>query len=128
MNYTDLLGVKFKVHGRNKEEGFDCYGLAIEVLRRNGIELKDAFYSDLNSRERTHEELHKTNRVTKIDEPKRNCIIEIAVHGEPLHVGVYIGDGLMIHTTSEKNVVIEPVRRYRNRIKGYYDVSDNQFV
>ena len=69
--YEDLLGTKFKVHGRSKEEGFDCYGLAIEVLRRNGIELKDAFYKDLDNREEVHEELHasishlrKLNKIT----------------------------------------------------------------
>ena len=56
--YEDLLGVRFKVHGRNKKEGFDCYGLAIEVLRRNGIILKDVFYDNLDVvRDRREEEV-----------------------------------------------------------------------
>ena len=125
MVYTDLLGIKFKVHGRNKEEGFDCYGLAIEVLKRNGIKLKDVFYNDLNTRNEVHDNLCSLISPVRIEKPKINCIIEIAVHGDPLHIGVYIGNGLMIHTTSIKNVVIEPISRYKRKILGYYNVSNN---
>lgn len=125
MNYSDLLGVKFKVHGRSKEEGFDCYGLAIEVLKRNGLVLKDAFYSDLQNRETFRNEMLSYNRYTRIEKPEKNCIIEIAVHGEPLHCAVYIGNGQMIHTTRSKNVVIEPLSRYKKKILGYYNVSNN---
>lgn len=125
MDYSDLLGIKFKVHGRNKKEGFDCYGLAIEVLRRNGIELKDAFYSDLRSRNEIHDKMHKVISYVRIDKPQKNCIIEIEVHGEPLHIGVYIGNGLMIHTTHKTNVVIEPLSRYKNKVLGYYNVINN---
>lgn len=128
MEYTDLLGTKFKVHGRSKEEGFDCYGLAIEVLRRNGIVLKDVFYDDLKNRKTVHDNLHCVIPSVKLEKPQRNCIIEISVHGEPLHIGVYIGNGMMIHTTSEKNVVIEPLRRYKNKILGYYNVGNNQHI
>lgn len=46
VSYRDLIGVPYKVHGRSIEDGLDCYGLAIEVLRRNGIRLDDVIYSD----------------------------------------------------------------------------------
>ena len=108
--YEDLLGVKFKVHGRSKEEGFDCYGLAIEVLRRNGIKLEYAFYKDLDNRESVHEELHSKISHLRIEKPERCCIIELSVGGEPLHVGVYIGNGLV---------------RYKKRILGYYRVCNS---
>lgn len=124
-DYTDLLGVKFKVHGRSKEEGFDCYGLAIEVLRRNGIEMKDEFYSDLKTRNEVNEGIKRENSYMRIEKPRKNCIIEIAVHGEPLHCAVYIGNGMMIHTTQSTRVVIEPLSRYKSRVLGYYDVSNN---
>lgn len=125
MDYRDLLGIKFKVHGRSKEEGYDCYGLAIEVLRRNGITLKDVFYDSLETRQELHEELHNDIPHKRIEKPEINCIIEIAVHGEPLHIGVYIGKGLMIHTTSSTRVVIEPLVHYKNRILGYYKVCNS---
>lgn len=125
MEYRDLLGVKFKVHGRSKEEGFDCYGLAIEVLRRNGITLEDAFYKNLDNRQSVHEELHSKISHIRIEKPENCCIIELSVGGEPLHVGVYIGNGMMIHTTRKTRVVIEPLAHYKNRILGYYKVCNS---
>lgn len=125
MNYCDLIGTRFKIHGRNKDEGFDCYGLAIEVLRRNGIILKDAFYKDLDTRETIREELHAIIPHEKIENPQINCIIELAVHGEPLHIAVYIGNGMIIHTTHRTGVVLEPLARYKHQILGCYKVSNS---
>ena len=49
IDVSDLVGVPFKVHGRSKEEGFDCYGLAMGVERRAGKNLPDAFYSEVKA-------------------------------------------------------------------------------
>lgn len=125
MDYTDLLGTKFKIHGRSKKEGFDCYGLAIEVLKRNGVELPDIIYQSLDERNIIHDELHSLIPNVRIANPEINCIIELCVHGEPLHVGVYLGNGLFIHSTKDIGVIIEPIKRYSKRIKGYYKVCSN---
>ena len=122
MTYTDLLGVKYRPHGRTKEEGFDCYGLAIEVLRRNGITLPDLYYSSIKDAETVCKGI-KGIRATEISKPEENCLVEITNCGEPSHVGVYIGEGLMIHTTTHSNVVIEPLKHYEHRIKGYWKVN-----
>ena len=124
MDYSDLIGTRFKIHGRSKEEGFDCYGLAIEVLRRNGIKMVDVFYDTLDNRKEVHDIIHNIIPNQKIDKAEENCIIEIDVRGEPLHIGVYIRNGKFIHTTSRKNVVIEPLRLYKNKIVGYYKVNN----
>lgn len=121
MTYTDLLGVKYRPHGRTKEEGFDCYGLVIEVLRRNGIEFPDLYYNSIKESDSIGTFLKE--RLVKLDNPEVNCIIEITNCGEPSHMAVYIGDGLMIHTAIKTRVIIEPVKHYRHRIKGYWKVN-----
>ena len=125
MNYTDLLGTKFTTHGRSKEEGFDCYGLAIEVLKRNNIYLPDVFYESFDEKESVREKIYAITEYAKIEKPEINCIIELEVMGEPCHVGVYIGSGLFIHTTKKTNVIIESLARYKHRVMGYYRVSKN---
>lgn len=125
MNYSDLIGCNFKVHGRSKEEGFDCYGIAIEVLRRNNKHLVDVFYDSLDTSIEINNVIKFTNNLQKIDKLENLCIIEINVKGLPIHIGIYIGKGQMIHSTKNYGVVIEPVQRYKKRIVGYYKVTDN---
>lgn len=122
MNYRDLIGIPFKTHGRNKEEGFDCYGLAIEILKRNGIILPDVFYDDLKNRESTYNILYNSIESQLLDREQINCIIVIKENNNPVHVGVYIGEGQFIHTTPKTGVIIEPLNRYKPRIQGYYKV------
>lgn len=124
-NYRDLIGCKYKIHGRSKEEGFDCYGLVIEVYKRNGIELPDMFYMFQNEIEKVNIAQGIKTRFfssipnIKLEKPEDLCIIEINVRGNPIHVGVYIGKGMMIHCT-HSGVIIEPIRKYTNKIVGYY--------
>lgn len=123
MNYSDLIGCKFKVHGRDKD-GFDCFGLCIEVLKRNGIELKDVFYEDFLNNDCVKSKVFKNNVYKKIDNLKENCIIDLEIQRNEPHIAVYIGDGKMIHCTKNLGVIIEPIYRYKNKIKGYYQVSN----
>ena len=43
MIVKDLIGIPYKDHGRDFS-GMDCYGIAIEVLKRFGKNLPDVFY------------------------------------------------------------------------------------
>ena len=121
MTYTDLLGIKYKPHGRNKKEGFDCYGLAIEVLRRNGIVLPDLYYESIKNTEAVERGLKDV--CTELKEPVENCLVEITNCGEPTHMAVYIGNGYIIHTGIKVKSVIEPLKHYEHRIRGYWKVN-----
>lgn len=123
VSVKDLLGCKFTAHGRNKEEGFDCYGLAIEVLKRAGITLKDVFYDDIKTAKKNEIEAQIVSK--KIDKPEEMCIIVIRVNHEPRHIGVYLGEGLFIHATENFGVTIERLSKYTCRIEGYYKVCNN---
>ena len=127
MKYEDLLGCPFKVHGRNKKEGFDCLGLAIEVLKREGIELPDLWYDNINADTKNEVNLFvkENTRFKKIEKPILNSIIEIEVRGLPTHIAVYIGNGMIIHSMIGIGVVIEPIQRYAKRITGVYKLCNN---
>jgi len=112
---TDLLNVKYKVHGRNKEEGFDCYGLAIEVLKRFGIELED-FYSQKKE--------IPFNYFQRILKEEKYCIILLEKNNIN-HIAIYLGNGKMIHSRSDFGVIIESLSRYRKYVKGFYKVSNS---
>ena len=48
IDVSDLIGVPFVEFGRDKENGLDCYGLAIEVEKRLGKDLKDVVLEKFN--------------------------------------------------------------------------------
>lgn len=97
----DLLGIRYKHNGRTKE-GFDCYGLAIEVERRFGHELPDM--DEFKSRDRDFmvcKDMALTKVVKKVKEvpvPTKEGDVILFNNGSILnHIGVYLGDGKYIH-------------------------------
>ena len=129
VSVRDLIGCPYKIHGRSKEEGFDCYGVDIEVYKRHGRYLPDIGYDSPEEYENVYlSVLHKV-KYTKVDRPEELSLIMISLKGEPRHTGVYLGNGLFIHATRNLGVIVEPLHRWANRVVGYYNVSeckDNQ--
>lgn len=111
--YKDLIGVKYKDNGRSKEEGFDCYGLAIEVLRRNGKVLEDRISKPSECKITTGD---------KLDKPENLCLVLFRNRKDIYHhLAIYIGNGLIIHTDS-KQVCIEPLAKFNAKHKEFYRV------
>ena len=121
ISITDLIGIKFKIHGRSKEEGFDCYGLAIEVMKRAGYRLPDAFYCDYSNTDNTKDTL--INGFLSLKNAEYLCIILIR-KANRLHIGICLEHGLMIHATEKQGVIVEPIARYKSYIEGYYKVKN----
>jgi hypothetical protein len=120
---NDLIGIPYKPRGRNKD-GMDCLGIAIEVLRREGITMPDVFYPDteIETNKRVMEGLESSIPNIKLDRPEKNCIIEFFVHGEPSHIGVYLENDEFIHASRQFGVCIDKLWRWNKRIKGYYRI------
>lgn len=95
INISDLIGVPYKDHGRDLS-GLDCYGLAIEVLKRYGYELNDVIYND-HSLELSAENVPTLN-VTPLSEPREAAILEMQ-HDGNLHIGVCLNKREFIHMT-----------------------------
>lgn len=123
--YADLIGVPFVNRGREVATGLDCYGLAMEVFKRQGIELPE-FWISCEDASRINEtvEAEKANgRWARIGRPEAPCIIVLRFNRfEWNHVGVYIGAGKFIHTARKTGVRIERLDHpyWRQRIEGYY--------
>lgn len=124
LDITDLLGVRFKDHGRNLEEGFDCYGLAIEVSKRLGHELKDVWYIKGNERtftEKAEEVITEMSQnVIETDELELgNLVVFSDENGNMVHIGVMLNDERFIHC-SKFGVNVQILREYyRNNWKVY---------
>ena len=120
VSVRDLIGCPYKVHGRNKDEGFDCLGLDMEVLRRNGIDIPDVNYDNPEEYESVF--LQEQNRIeyVKVEHPVELAIIVFKVRGEPTHTGIYLGNGLFIHSLRKVGVIVEPLHRWEKRVEGYY--------
>ena len=100
INVNDLIGSEYKLHGRTKADGFDCYGLVMEVQKRIGVNLPDLDYQS-DSPELFISFLNKFKTERKIK--KIGNYIEGAIllfeNGKGLrnHIGVYVGDGCFVH-------------------------------
>jgi cell wall-associated NlpC family hydrolase len=127
MEIRNLVGSKYLDHGRDPAEGLDCYGLAMHAVRiLSGKTLPDVFYPDtgIETNKSILQSLEASIPNTETGKPEKGAIVELLVMGQPSHVGVCLGDGTFIHALKKTGVVIEPLARYRNRIKGYYRVND----
>jgi cell wall-associated NlpC family hydrolase len=84
------------VWGGTTLEGFDCSGFVQYVMNQNGISLP-----------RTTTEQYKVGTfVSKSDlQPGDLVFLQNTYRAGISHVGIYIGDGKMIHASSSKGVV-----------------------
>ena len=101
-----LLGVRYKWAGLNPAKGLDCSGIVKYVFAKLGVEL-----------------LHRAAELAKMGDPitKDTAAMQpgdLLVFGKAgkriSHVGIYIGDGKMIHASSSSHHVVETeVVKYR---------------
>lgn len=86
INYKDLLGIPYKLHGRDRT-GYDCYGLAIEVLRRMGFNLTDLRF--------LCGEVKRMKETNKGD--YSDIILFFDKNGHTVHIGVLLNEESFIH-------------------------------
>lgn len=118
------LGCKYAPRGRDPKTGLDCYGLVICIFGDLGLRLPDPGYAgaDLETNKKMLESLERAIPSVKLEKPERGCVIEFIVSGEPSHVGIYMGSGDFIHVSERSGVVVDKLRRWNKRVKGYYRV------
>ena len=94
--WRDLIGVPFKHRGRGPKD-YDCYGLVLEISRRQGIILFDTGYPDDIA---DHVSLIKSNmyRWERCD-PQAGAVLLFRQGAMANHVGVQIDQDRFIHAT-----------------------------
>lgn len=107
LDVSDLIGIPYKSCGRTKD-GYDCYGLAIEVEKRIGKTLIDIL--SLSNQDLSQESASSLN-VEKTDIIKTGTIIETRLNGN-LHIGVALDSERFIHATINQGVRISLIRYY----------------
>lgn len=100
-----LLGTRYKWAGVNPAKGLDCSGFVKYVFAKLGIDLPHS----------ARELATLGGAVTRdTSEMKPGDLLVFGKGKRISHVGIYVGDGMMIHaSSSNKSVVETPVVRYR---------------
>ena len=120
------VSVPFADHGRTWD-GVDCWGLVVLAYRHVlGVELptyETGEYRDCQAfREmRRHVEAVKAESWREIVPPSRPRIGDVAVifkRGLPVHVGICLGAGRVIHAEHGVGVVVQPESQMR--VEGWF--------
>lgn len=109
-NTRSLLGIRYKWAGETPERGVDCSGLVKYVFAKLGIALPH-HAADLSM-------LGESVAKDTSDMRPGDLLVFSKLKSKRIsHVGIYVGDGMMIHASSgAKQVVETPVLEYRSAL------------
>jgi cell wall-associated NlpC family hydrolase len=124
------IGIPFVSNGRTRE-GCDCYGLCRLVLANEFNvalpELSNDYRNALNIREIAglFEKNMPVLLASRQDAPEEKTLAVIREQGRLCHIGIYAGDGYILHTTAETGSACQRISHpdLAGRIEGYYHVS-----
>jgi len=120
INVDDLVGIRYKNNGRDKN-GYDCYGLAIEVCKRFGNNLPDISEMNFDNEARRKQIVASLNvKEKKIPSKEGDVLLINNSLGQFSHIGVYLGDEKFIHCNLF-GVHVDKIREYEKRIARVYE-------
>ena len=103
--YIDLLGIPFE-RGARGPNSYDCYGLAIEMFRRDGIEVPD-FVSPGTLEEIETLISDQAKRWIKTPFGVPGTLVTLRVEGLGAHVGYMIDADRFIHAFEPTGITTE---------------------
>lgn len=137
INYSDLIGVPFEYGGRGPDL-YDCYGLLMELHRRQGKIIPD--YRSTSDSQVVAETMRASieNKVwiakwlkeSAADKPPFSLmqpgdVLLLKIKGLPCHVGMVVEPDKFVHTwEGVGSVLTERISLWRQRILGIYKFND----
>lgn len=123
IDVADLLGLRYKEHGRDKS-GLDCFGLVIEVSKRFGHDLPDFPYKkgDWKVFSEKKEDIKKRGLLKEVKKAEQGGdLILFKVNSSfENHIGVFLGEeNLFIHC-DKFGVHIQNLMDYKANIGSVY--------
>lgn len=121
------IGLTFREHGRTNA-GTDCWGLVRLVLQEQFAAVLPSYAADYQSSTDAEElgrligqEAEKWIAVPAGEE-RLGDVVLLRMRGAPMHVGLVLGDGRMLHIEKHINSAIEEYRgkRWCERVTGFY--------
>jgi len=140
VDLKSYIGIPYKDKGRDRE-GLDCWGLLRLVYREQlGIELPsyaDGYSTAEDQADVARLILDVRDRVPPgdvrpwrpVEKEKGGDAVLIRIAGEPMHVGVVVKPGEMIHVMRGIDVSLERyhLARWNKRILGFYRISNDKY-
>ncbi|MFH1158913.1 MAG: NlpC/P60 family protein [Pseudomonadota bacterium] len=121
------IGLPFKEHGRDRE-GVDCWGLVRLVMAEQfGIALP-SYATEYDSTEKPDQLAHvvdkEKKRWTEIAPGQEisGDVVVMRMLGQPIHVGMVIGDGRMLHILKGIDATHESYMSsvWKDRVTGFF--------
>ena len=137
---NQYMGIPFKERGLTRD-GADCWGLVrMIMLEQKGIELPDygeiAPNASMDKVEEIEAAIQGTTwtQIPTGQEKKLDCVLMKGIikvdgktHSRPIHIGVVVKPGTLIHLEIEGEVTIVDYRnhhRIKNRVVGFYRAGE----
>ena len=120
LDINDILGKPYKAHGRGPD-GFDCYGLVIEVEKRLGKNMPDLYEKMKHDGKDIHDALStsKEEGYIKVSKPEfGDVVIMFNKKGQIHHTGVYLKNDDFIHC-DKYGVRISRLREFAEKKEVY---------
>lgn len=122
---SSYIGIPYLSKGRSRE-GCDCWGLVRLFYReQKGVDLPSYSESYTDSAEIDETKLAvSAGRVNwlKVETPLPGDVVLMKLRGEPVHVGVYVGVGMMLHVRSGVNACLQRLSApfWKQSLEGFY--------
>ena len=121
--------VPFVDHGRGWS-GWDCWGMVQMYYREVlGVEIPSYVgeYTDAGRSTQTRRELaalidHNMTDWREVDNAEAGDVVLLKIGGRPIHVGIAVNGGQMLHTETGVDTLVERLASpmWERRIEGFY--------